>query len=107
MYAYRLFTGYYGQDFDDLVILMNDHLTKDVPQETMFQLDYPWITNKKDTKLYILEHLDSIKLSRSHYIAISVINYGLYIDNLFALEILAMPSIDSLLMFLIWNHHWN
>ena len=61
---------------------MNANLTKDASQET---LDDPWITNEKDTKLYLLEHLDNIKLPRSQYIATSIINYGPYIDNMFAL----------------------
>ena len=53
---------------------MNDHLTKDAPQEILFQPDDPWIPTEKDTKPYILENLDNIKLSRSQYIATSIIN---------------------------------
>ena len=44
------------------------------------------VCTKKDTKPYILEHLNNIKLSRSQYIATFIINYGLYIDNMFTLE---------------------
>ena len=40
---------------------------------------------EKDTKPYILKHLNSINLSRSQYIAISIINYGLYKDKMFCI----------------------
>ena len=50
MYSCRLLNRYYVQDFDDL-ILINDHLFEDVPQETLLQPDGPWIKNEKDTKL--------------------------------------------------------
>ena len=60
---------------------MNYHLTKDAPQETLFQPNDPWIKNEKDTKLYILKHSDNTKLSRSQYIATYIINYGPYIDR--------------------------
>ena len=55
---------------------MNKHL---------FRSDDPWITSEKDTKPYILEHLDNIKLSRSQYIAISIIYHGPCVDVMFAL----------------------
>ena len=41
---------------------------------------------EKNTKPYILKHLDSIKLSRFQNKATSIINYGPFIDNMFALE---------------------
>ena len=56
------------------------------PQQTLLQPDDPWITTESDIKPYILETLDDIKLSRSQYPATSIINYGPYIDNIFALE---------------------
>ena len=65
---------------------MNDYLTKNVPQQTLFQPDDPCIANNKDTKPYILEHLDNIKLSTSQYIATSIFNYGPYVDNTFTLQ---------------------
>ena len=55
---------------------MNNHLTKPLPLETLFKPDAPFITNEKDTKPYILEDLDDIKLFRSQYIAISIIKFG-------------------------------
>ena len=65
---------------------MNDYLTKDVPQQTLLQPDDPWMTTESDVKPYILEPLDNIKLFRSQYIATSIINYGPYIGNMFAIE---------------------
>ena len=64
---------------------MNDHLAKDAPQ-TIVQPDYPRITMEKETKPYIFEHVDTIKLSRSWYIMTSITNYGPYVDNMFGLE---------------------
>ena len=69
--------GYYAKDFSESVLLMNKHLTKNVPKETLFKADDPWLTNE-DTKPYILDHIENIKLSKSQYIAISIINYGAY-----------------------------
>ena len=63
---------------------MNGHLTKDAPQEILIKPNDLWIMNEKDTKPYILEHLDNIKLFRSQYIATSIINYGTFIDDMFA-----------------------
>ena len=74
LYYYRLVTGYYAQAFDDSILLMDEHLNKDAPEDTLARLNDPWITNEKDTKPYILEHLDNIKMSRSQYIAISIID---------------------------------
>ena len=54
-------------------------------QRNIIPAKWPWLTNKKDTKPNILEHLD-INLSRSQYIATSIINYDSYINNMFALE---------------------
>ena len=65
---------------------MNNHLTKDVPEETLLQPDDPRITKESDVKPYIFKFLDNSKLSRSQYIATSIINGGLYIDNVFALK---------------------
>ena len=65
---------------------MNEHLTKDASLETLFKPNNPWLTNKKDTKSYMLLHLKNIKLSRFQYIATSIINYGTYIDDMFVLE---------------------
>ena len=65
----RLLYRYYAQDFNDLVLLMNDHLTKDVLQETLFKPDDPWIENENDMKVYIFKNPDNIKLYRSQYIA--------------------------------------
>ena len=52
-----------------------------------FKPNYPWLSphTKRIKKPYILEHLDNIKLSISKYIATSI-NYGSYIDNMFAFE---------------------
>ena len=83
---FRLLTGCCAQGLSNSVLLMNDHLTKDASQQTLLQPDDPWINAKSDFKPYILEHLDNIKLSRSQYIATSIINYGPYIDNMFAFE---------------------
>ena len=81
----RLLTGCGRQDFNDSVLLMNDHLTKDAFQETLYQPDDPWITAKTDTKPYILELLDSTKLTRSQSVSTWVINYGHYISHMFDL----------------------
>ena len=86
LYSCRLLTGHCAQDIDDSVLLMNNHLSKGAPQETLCQPDDPWITNEKDIKPYILKHLNNIKLSTSQYIATSIINYGPYMDNLITLE---------------------
>ena len=86
-YYCRLLTRYCAQDFSDSVLIMNSHLTKDVHWETPLKPGDPWITNEKDTKVYIAKHLGNIKLSRSHYIAISIINYDSNVGNMFALEI--------------------
>ena len=83
--SYRILSGYYAKNIDDSVLPMNNHLTEDEPQETLFQPNNVWLTAEKGTKLYILAHLDNIILSRSQYIATSIMNYGPYIDNLFAL----------------------
>ena len=86
MYSCRQHRGYYAQSIDDPVLFMNEHLTKDTPQETLFKHNDPWITSEEDTKPYILGHLDNMKLSRSQYIATSSISYGQYTENMFALE---------------------
>ena len=86
---YRLLTGCCAQGFSDSILLMNDHLTKDTPQQTLLQPDDPWITTESDVKPYILEPSDNIKLSRSQYIATSIIKYDPYIDNMFTLKNLA------------------
>ena len=65
LYSCRIHTGNYAQDLSSLVLLMNDHCTKDTSKETLFQPDDPWISHEKDIKSYILQHLDIIKLSRS------------------------------------------
>ena len=77
---------------------MDGHLTKDAPQETLFRPSDPWISNKKDSKPHILEHLDNIKLSRPQYIAQSIINYGPCINNMFVFENLTSNFVDNLLM---------
>ena len=82
----RLLNGCCTQGFSDSILLMNDHLTKVAPQKTLLQPDDPWMTTKSDVKSYILELLDNITLSRSQCIATSIINYGPYIHNMFALE---------------------
>ena len=46
----------------------------------------PWMTVDTKTKPYIVEQLNNIKLSRSQYIATSIIKYGGYIENLFAMQ---------------------
>ena len=43
-----------AKTFDDSVLLMNEHLTKDAPQETLFMLDETWLTDEQDTKPYVL-----------------------------------------------------
>ena len=47
-------------------------------------LKYPWF--QKDVKPYVLEPLDDIKLSRSQYIATSIMSYGSYINKMFVLK---------------------
>ena len=69
-----------------LILLLNNQLTKDVPQEALFQPNNPWIWNKKDTNPYILKQLDNIKLSRSQFIATFIINHGPYMGNMFSIE---------------------
>ena len=64
----------------DSVLLMNKHFAKNASQKTIFLPDTTWITNEKDTKPYILEQSDNIKLLRSQYIATSIIKYGPYFD---------------------------
>ena len=64
LYFWRLLIAYYAQDFDKSVLLMNNHLTIDVPPETLLQPDNPWIMTESDVKPYIFKHLDNIKLSR-------------------------------------------
>ena len=59
----RQLAGCCTQGFSDSILLMNDHLTKDAPQQTLLQPDDPWITNESDVQPYILEPLDNIKLS--------------------------------------------
>ena len=68
-------------DLDDSILLMNEHLTKDAPKETLFKPNGPWLTNE-DTKPYILEHLDNIKLSRFQCITTSIINYAPYLESI-------------------------
>ena len=63
------------------------------PQETLFQLDDPWIASKKDTKSYIHKHLDNIKLLIYQYLPTSIINYVPHIDNMFT--ILPIHFIDN------------
>ena len=58
LYYCRLLAGYCFQDFDDLILHLNDHHTEGASQEI---LSYLLITNEKDTKPYILKHLDNIK----------------------------------------------
>ena len=53
--------GHYTQETHDSFLLMNDHLTKDAPQETLFRPDEPRIATETGTKPYILELLDNIK----------------------------------------------
>ena len=91
----RLVTGDCAQGFSDSILLMDEHLTKDSPQQTLLQSNDPWVTTESDVKPYILELLDNIKLSRSQYIATSIINYGSYIDNMFALEKLCICTLQT------------
>ena len=95
LYSCRIFIGYLVQDIDDLVHPMNGHLTKDESEEILSQCNNLQTMTEKDTKPYILKHLENIKLFRSHYIATSTINYGSYMDNMFAVENLTHISIDS------------
>ena len=82
----RPLTGCCSQGFSNSILLLNDHQTKKKSQQTLLKPDYPWITTELDVKPYTLEHMDNIKLSRSQYIVTSIINYGPYIDNMFALK---------------------
>ena len=77
----RLLTGHCAQGFSNSVLVINNHLNKDAPQQTLLQPDDPWIPIKSDVQPYILEPLDNIKLSRSQYNATSIINYGPYIEH--------------------------
>ena len=65
---------------------MNEPSSADASQETLFRPNDPWITNEKDTKPYILENLDNIKLSGSQSIAKFIINVGPYMDSVLSLE---------------------
>ena len=71
LYYCRIHARYYAKDIGDLVILMYNHLMKAEPQDNLFQPYDTWITTKKVTKPCVPEHLDTINLSRSHYIAAS------------------------------------
>ena len=42
-------TGDHAQDLSDSTVSMNGHLTKDIPQETLFQTNDPWNIIKNDT----------------------------------------------------------
>ena len=64
---------------------MNEHLTKDAPQETFPTRQFLDFIRHKCYH-YIPKLLANIKLWWSQYIATSVINYGLYIGNMFALK---------------------
>ena len=37
---------YNAQDFDDSVLIMNNHLAKDSPQETLFKMNDPLISSE-------------------------------------------------------------
>ena len=65
---------------------LSDDLTRGESQEALFKHNDPSLTIEKDTKTYILKHLDNIKLSRSQYMTTFIINYSLYIYNMFAIE---------------------
>ena len=70
LYSHRILAGYYAQDFDDPLSLWTIISQKMNPKKTLFQPCDIYITNEKDTKPYILVHLDNIKLSQTQYIAI-------------------------------------
>ena len=85
LYFSRLLTRWYAQDFDESVMLVDDHLTKDVAKETLLQ--------PGDSGLWQSKILNpTFFLTFIHHqadIATSLINYGPYIDNMFALRIFA------------------
>ena len=80
----------YAHGFEYLVLLTNKDLTEDLPQKILFKPDDPWITNEKDMEPYTWEHLDNVKLYRTQCILTSIINYGCYVNNMFALENFAL-----------------
>ena len=104
LYSCRLLTGYCTQDVDESVLLMNNNLTKEAPLQTLFQHNNPCITTKKDNKPYNLQHFDTIKLPGSQYIATSIIKYGSYTDNMFALENIAHNFLRLLHLLLLKSH---
>ena len=86
LYSCKILATNYTQEIDDLVLLMNHHLKEGESQETLFKPIDSWITVNANTKSYIVEELNSIKLSHFHYSAISIIKYGPIIDNIFSLQ---------------------
>ena len=77
---------------------MNKHLAKDVSRETHFRPNEPWITNENYIKLYMLEHLDNIKLSTCQYIVTSIINHSPYMNDIFPYKTSPISFTDNLLM---------
>ena len=53
------------------------------------QPENPWISSHMNAKPYIPKLTDITKLSHFQYRATSLINYGTYTDNMFALKIFA------------------
>ena len=83
--------------FDDSVLLVNDYLNKDVPQESLFQPYDSCIAIEIDVKIYILKLLDNAKISQSQHIVTSIITYSYYMDNMFALRNFSILFVDNLL----------
>ena len=59
---------------------------KDEPPKNPIQTHQPLDTVGTETKLYIVEQLNTMKLSRCHYIATSFAKCGSYIKNMFTLQ---------------------
>ena len=51
LYYCKRLSGYYTQDLNDLVPLVNEHLTRDTTKET-FKPDEPSMTNEKHKTIY-------------------------------------------------------
>ena len=46
LYSCRILTAYYVKVIDNSILFMNNHHTRDVPKETLFQPDGSWTTVK-------------------------------------------------------------
>ena len=82
----RMLTGNYTQDIVESIFLMNNHLMKDETQGTLIQPVNTSITVDTETKPYIVEQLNSIKLSRSQYQCNIHHQIWPYVETMFTLQ---------------------